>query len=199
MEECKGEKKVDEKQGRMVDGFEFPSQEEAEKARQELEGVRYIKKKTKSDDINMILQMYNKMIAEELFETVIGISYLRELQINLRRSKAVNISDIKPIYSLGSRSASAGEFRPKNYKIGNKETSRFSAEKAPRNLRISIIGNVSLLLIIIAIFAITLISNRTTIFNYQKKIADQYAVWEKELTEREEQIRIKERELHIDQ
>ena len=63
-----------------VGGFSFENKDEAEQAKKEIEGIRYIKTKTDMNDPEVILQVYNKMIGQKLFETAVGYSYLKDLQ-----------------------------------------------------------------------------------------------------------------------
>ena len=63
---------------------------------------------------------------------------------------------------------------------------------------ISVILNVLLVLAIIAMFTITLKSDNPNVLNYEKAITNKYAAWEQELTEREQRIREKEKELRIE-
>ena len=46
-------------------------------------------------------------------------------------------------------------------------------------------------------FAITLNADQPNVLNYEKVLTDRYASWEQDLTEREQVIREKERELKI--
>ena len=48
-----------------VGGFSFENKDEAEQAKKEIEGIRYIKTKTDMNDPEVILQVYNKMIAQK--------------------------------------------------------------------------------------------------------------------------------------
>ena len=63
-----------------VGGFSFENKDEAEQAKKEIEGIKYIKAKTDMSDPEVILQVYNKMIGQKLFETAVGYSYLKDLQ-----------------------------------------------------------------------------------------------------------------------
>ena len=62
----------------------------------------------------------------------------------------------------------------------------------------SVVMNIVMIIAIIAMFVITLNSDQPNILNYEKNIQNKYATWEQELTQREQAVREKERELHID-
>ena len=57
---------------------------------------------------------------------------------------------------------------------------------------------VVMLVAIIAMFVITLNSDQPNILNYERNLQNKYASWEQELTRREQTVREKERELHIE-
>ena len=63
-----------------VEGFDFETKEEALQAKKEVEGVRYIKEQMQLDDPEVVLRLYQKLVAQNVFETPIGMSFLSELQ-----------------------------------------------------------------------------------------------------------------------
>ena len=67
-----------------------------------------------------------------------------------------------------------------------------------KKLRTSVIVNLFLAILVIAMFAITLKSDNPNILNYKNVIVNQYASWEQELSEREKQLRQKENELGLE-
>lgn len=60
------------------------------------------------------------------------------------------------------------------------------------------IVNILLVILVVAMFCITLNSNNPNILNYKRKILNEYASWEQDLTERENAIREKESMLDIE-
>ena len=71
-----------------VDGFDFESEEMAEIARKEKNGIKYIKEKTKMDDPFEVAKMYTQLSRPGMFKTAVGFAFLIELQVSL----------CKPIY-----------------------------------------------------------------------------------------------------
>ena len=65
-------------------------------------------------------------------------------------------------------------------------------------IRLSVIMNIVMIVAIIAMFVITLNSDQPNILNYERNLQDKYASWEQELTRREQTVRERERELHIE-
>jgi hypothetical protein len=60
---------------------------------------------------------------------------------------------------------------------------------------VSVVLNILLVIAVCAMFAISLNSENPNIVNYEKNITNKYASWEEELTEREQAVREKEKEL----
>ena len=62
---------------------------------------------------------------------------------------------------------------------------------------ISVILNIALVVAVCAMFGIASKSDNPNIINYENAVVNKYASWEQELSEREQVIREKERELGI--
>ena len=71
-------------------------------------------------------------------------------------------------------------------------------ENKNATFRLSLIMNIVMVVAIIAMFIITLNSDQPNILNYERSLQNKYATWEQELTRREQTVREKERELHIE-
>ena len=169
-----------------VGGFSFENKDEAEQAKKEIEGIRYIKTKTDMNDPEVILQVYNKMIGQKLFETAVGYSYLKDLQEYLTTIPFIKNEDILPIPVTHPR-----------LEASLKKQKREIAQKERVKLKISLCVNAILVVCVVAMFAMALTSDSPTIVDYQSKLLNRYASWEQELTEREKAVSEKERELGI--
>ncbi len=75
--------------------------------------------------------------------------------------------------------------------------SKKEKEKEKNRFTLSVILNVLLVMAICAMFYISFVSEQPNIVNYERALTSKYASWEQELTQREELIREKERELKI--
>ena len=64
----------------IVDGFSFDDEDLLKEAKKEAEGVRYMKGRVDLQYPDRVLQIYQRMIAQNMFQTQIGYAYLRELQ-----------------------------------------------------------------------------------------------------------------------
>ena len=153
-----------------IDGFIFYGKKEAEQAKKEAAGVEYLK-----DNIEAVLSVYNKTVEENLFETPVGLSYMRELQQYLRKIPYIAEKDILPI----------------PVKSGNADTKpKEQKEKADFKKRYQTMTVICALLVImvVSMFAITLTSDSPTILDYEKKIVNRYEAWEQELDAREQEL-----------
>ena len=188
-----------------IGGFSFENKDEAEQAKKEIEGIRYIKTKTNMSDPEVILQVYNKMIGQKLFETAVGYSYLKDLQEYLTTIPFIKNEDILPIPVTHPRLEES--LKKQKREIAQKERVRaVRARQREKNLakidrkaletessgklKISLCVNAILVVCVVAMFAMALTSDSPT-------IVDRYASWEQELTEREKAVSEKEQELGI--
>lgn len=170
-----------EKQEYVVEGFSFQSETQAKQAKKEVAGVNYLREKIDMDHPERVLQIYNKTIREGVFQTPVGLSYLRELQKYLYGVPYIMDADILPIPAAAPdmtqirKPAKNIDFK-KRYK-----TTFFLC--------------VLFLIMIILMFAITLTSDSPTILNYENEIINRYEGWEQELNEREQALNEREREI----
>lgn len=187
----------------IVDGFVFKNPQEAEKARKEAEGVRYIKSKVDMENPEMVLQIYKDMIRQEVFETEVGISYLSELQEYLKGIPQILDEDILPVPTVTRETEVKTRRKPKKAvtkKADMEQNQPPVQEKGSnykRKFQTSLVMNVVLAVCIVCMFLINLTTNQTTILNYESKLIDKYESWEQELNERETKLRQQELELGI--
>lgn len=177
----------EEKKGFPVDGFLFRDKEFADKAKKEREGIKYIREKASMDNPKIVLEVYNKIIQQELFETPIGIGYLRELQEYLMTNPQINKEEISPI--------------PVEDIICQEFISLKEAEQRPvvssGKMKLSLTLNIALAVMVLAMFVITLTSKHPNILNYEEKILNKYAAWEEDLDRRQQEILEREKALEM--
>ena len=89
-------------QGYLVEGYQFSSKEEAEKAKRELAKVRVLNEKLDEDNLQAVKTLYTTALDQQVFETQIGLSYLRNLQMHLIAEGELR-EDEKPISVLYSK------------------------------------------------------------------------------------------------
>lgn len=178
---------------RIVDGYRFTSDEDAKMAQEELNRVNYISEKLSKDDPNSILLVYNKAVQNGLFTTPIGIDFLKSLQSFLKNNPQINNEDIMDIPVTISYTDALILKQNKRYdSIDPKEKSY------KKEYRFSLVLNVILVIMVIAMFVIAVTAKTPNMINYKTAILNEYAEWEQELKDREKAIREKEKELQID-
>lgn len=173
-----------------VGGYRFGAMKDAEQAQLEQKKAAYFESKLKGKDAQNILAVYDRILDEKIFKTPVGWEYLKELQERLC-TLGVDEEQIRPVpmyltfvHDEVLENRTRQRIRP--VKKRDKSNDRFI---------ISVIFNVVLVFLVLAMFVITINSKNPNILNYRKAILNEYASWEQELTEREEQIRLKEAEL----
>ena len=141
-------------------------------------------------------------MAQELFHTPIGYAYLKELQDYLKGLPGVDASEIPgiPVKDMGldldhvAGKEKSGEHRNEN---ADKNSEEKQETKLQKRCRILLSVNIVLIIIVIAMFAISLTSGSTTILNYETKIINKYEEWEQELDEREAALHALEKQNYI--
>ena len=117
------------------------------------------------------------------------------MQRQLQRSGAQE-EQIRPIPLYLTFSHKESEEREKTVRVRVNPSQKVSAEK--RRLQTSVIINILLTILVLAMFAITLNSKNPNIINYRRQILNEYASWEQELTERERAVKEKESTLGME-
>lgn len=176
-----------------VNGFQFGSKEDVEIAQQELSAIQYIDKKIENRSGETILSVYQAALEKRMFRTPIGYSYLHELQKRIlqngiEREKIPGI----PLYQIYNSNLK-DDIKPVHI-VKRKKVKDYTKQR----LRNSILANIILVILVIALFFISLTGSNPTILNYRQKILNEYSQWEQELDVREQTIREKEKNLGID-
>jgi len=81
----------------------FTSKQQYEKAKEELKLIEYFKEKNDFNDYKIVLKAYNKFIAENIFETIIGYEFLCELRNLLIKSKKFSEDSLSKIPVIESK------------------------------------------------------------------------------------------------
>lgn len=178
-----------------VNGYRFGSQKDVEMALAEAHRIEFFKERTKGRSPQTFLALYDKFLDEKIFKTPVGWEYLRELQEQLEEA-GISKEQIRPISIYTNFS----------YKTGEELNSAFARQRIRparkkvnfNALQISLCINILLVILVIAMFVITLKSDNPNILNYKQAVLNEYASWEQELSERENKVREKEKELNID-
>lgn len=95
-----------------VDGFVFTDEKAAQKACQEEEGIRYVKDRLDMGNPRMVLEMYHKLLAEQVFETPVGLLYLKDLQSYLLAVPELEKEGIEAIPVYGGAMTPQASMQP---------------------------------------------------------------------------------------
>lgn len=183
-------------QGVEACGFCFLNGEDAKLAEKERKQIDFIESKMDYSNPEKVLSIYTKLIEENTFKTPNGTIYLKYVQnfllnkTNLDRSRVYAI----PVYEPCDKSRKSEETVIKKRA---QEFKKKEEEKKVDKYKVSIFVNILLVICIIVMFWMATASDVPNIINYKTALENNYATWEQELTEREQVIREKERELQI--
>ncbi len=198
-----------------VGGFIFDNEETAKKAAKELKATQYILDQLKSADDATVFSIYKRLLSQNIFETDLGLAFLKQLEDNLVASglleaKMSSISheesevQVEKTALLEPSSKEVG--LKNNIKISSSKTKKIKSKKKlkgqpsieERYKRLCIINKIliviciGLVISIAAMFYINSTINSPTILNYEEQILNKYSNWEQELNKREEALRQKE-------
>lgn len=179
-----------------VDGYLFISKEDRDLALEEKQKIDYFEEKTRGKNKAMLMNLYDSILDQKLFKTPIGFEYLRKLREELM-ADGYEESSIRPIPFYRNFSYKTGEEMDASY-VKRRVKPSDRKEKKAGYLQISVCFNLLLTLLVIIMFVITVRSDNPNILNYKNQILNEYASWEQELTERENKVREKEKELSLE-
>lgn len=173
-----------------VGGYRFGTMEDAKVAEAELKKALYFEERLNGKSAPNILAVYDKLLDEKIFSTPVGWEYLRRMQEKLRM-EGIEEERIRPLpmYVVFAHK----EQQESSVFDRIRSTRKVSRDK--QYLRTSVMLNVFLVILVVAMFIITMTGDNPNILNYKNAITNQYASWEQELTEREQELREKEAEL----
>lgn len=192
-----------------VGEFEFESLEMAQKAQKEYEGIRYMREKTRMDDPEVVLKLYNKLILKDIFATPLGFQFLSELRTYLLGSGSFRPEQVHripvPQGSLGDSASDKKDLIRQNRQLAEVNRQLAEARRLNKNkrdykrlLKGSLIFSAICVLVIGGLlFLMATGDNNMNIINYENKILNKYEAWEEELDQREQALSRREEELGI--
>lgn len=173
-------------------GYAFDTKAEWEEAKKEEEAIGYIKAKTNLSDPAAILKIYTGLVEKKTFITPVGIDFLRELKRSILLSGTAKEDSLPgiPVRLSAKKSRRVEEF---SKEAGDRQKMMVDYYKGKlKNTQVAV---AVLILVIAAMFAITLFGPGSPLLDAEVQIQDKYASWEQELTQREGEARQKEQEL----
>ena len=197
------------KNDRTIDGFYFETDELYEEAHKEKLAVAYLSKQVDLSDNKQALGMYQQAASQKLFSTVIGLTFLRDIEFRLKKDESIPKDQImavtvplkerppeKPSVSISSLQSEEGTSKKERQK---KSAYPFNEKTEAGKYRRRFHGALAFVFILLAtigvMFFITLSSDLPTIVNYRTRLNNEYASWDEELKEREAALDLREKEL----
>ena len=178
----------------IVGGYEFLSENDAQKASMDLSKINLLEARVKASRPVDIKAVYEKSIENKIFKTPIGWEYLVGLRRKLLES-GYKEEDLIPIpLNVSMTRHSALDTLNVKQRILPPEQKKTADFK----IIFSLILNVVLIILVGVMFYITLTGETDNIINYRKNITNRYASWEQELTDREKAVREAEKKLGIE-
>ena len=180
-----------EKDNLLVNGYRFGSYRDAQIAEEEIKKAKYFETKLTGKTGRSRLAVYNQILDKKVFQTPIGWEYLKYIQEEMQ-GLGIPEEEIRPIpmYLTFVHEETQATEQPVRQRIRPSRRNDLM-----RKYRITLLLNVLLGILVVAMFAITIKSDNPNILNYKNAIVNQYATWEQELTEREDALRKKEQSL----
>ena len=181
----------------VVDGFVFFDKQDATLAESESKKIQQIEEKLNYENYETVAMIYIKCIQNGVFQTMIGCSYLKKLQMYLQQNQYDKIDFEKypiqgPVSKMVTDEMENVTKEEKALKV------RINHQKElKQKLKWANLLNIVLIALIGALFAIAMTAETPNILNYRYNIQNEYSQWEQELQKRETVVREKERELQI--
>ena len=178
----------------IVGGYDFLSEHDAQKASLDISKIKLLEERVKASKPNDIRAVYEKAIENKIFKSPVGWHYLAKMREKLYECGFTD-DELIPIpipVTLTRHSAFDNLSVKQRIRPENKDNKREFKRLFP------VILNIFLITIVIAMFFIASTSESDNIINYKRNITNRYSAWDQELTEREKEVRKKEKELGIE-
>ena len=176
----------------IVDGYRFATLADAETARMEIQRIEHLENHLNYKQPQNVLLVYNKAIENKVFMTPIGLQYLQSMQEKMVKWGILR-EKIQPVPFYATFTNKTAN----NQSIRRSVEARRPKPEYKSKFITSLLINILLVVLVGAMFVITLKSDNPNILNYRTAVLNEYSQWEQELTQREKAVRQAERELDI--
>ena len=156
---------------RELDGYEFLNKRDFVKAGKEKEIVEQMKGSVNWKNPSVAYKLYNKILDKNSFSTIIGIDFLKELREIIVQTGINTEEGLRPI-PVKKQEVKVDEYQA-------------LYEESKTSNRIKLIIILFLSLMIVGMLGVSYFTPYNVFSDYEKKIENQYSVWEEELKERE--------------
>lgn len=168
-----------------VKDYLFNNTQDVLMAQEELEKIEKLEPKIGQADIELLYKLYNKSIEKRTFQTPVGLEFMLKVK-KILDSNPNTPGEVVPIplyttFDLTTRREQEAIQKRQQFMVKKKQDDA-------KKLKTSIIINVILGLMVLAMFFIASTGNNPNILNYENALINKYAEWEQELRERENRI-----------
>ena len=202
-----------------VNGFHFDSAAEYADAKKEYEAIEYICSKMDISDPEVAFKVYYKLLERQNLHTIVGYSFLKELRDSIAGSGIISNEELRSINapkvtvkpesesSLGDETSleidnlacsDDGSVQPVKEKHPEKTREKklkAVADYYRMRTRKCYIVIAALIVIIIAVFAISYSKGNLNLDDAEIVVQNKYSAWAEELAEKEATLDIRAREL----
>ncbi len=168
-------------EGLVTGGYLFSTNKDFSDANEEQESINFLRSKTDLSNPRTVLKLYNKLIENRTFHTLIGYTFLKELRDGILTSGIVKAEDLGEIYV--SAQINNNEVNSVTF-----EHYKHLTERQQVRIRNSRIINLFLVITILAMIIIAIYTDRTLYSDFENKVIDHYSDWEEELNNREQDL-----------
>lgn len=182
----------------LLDGFQFSEPEAYNAAAKDKQIIAYLEKQVDITNADQALRVYQQAIAQDLFSSVVGYTFLKELQEALLQEGKLSQASLTPIpVKTQTKVIEKTVEKPVEVRVPVKEKNPVPPDGKYRAKNRSLVIIIILLAATIgAMFFILLSSNLPNIVNYRTKIVNEYSSWETELKDKEHALDLREQELN---
>ncbi len=176
----------------IVGGFIFGTAADADLAREELARIEYLDANMNYSNTSKVKQLYDKALDTKMFHTPVGWRYMDKLAGILKDSGYVP-EELRPIplYNVFARVEEDHSVLERIRPVKKKK----DPYKRKYALAVMLIG--VLIVMVITMFVIAMKAETPNMLNYRNAIINEYADWEQDIRDRENAVRLKERELNM--
>lgn len=169
---------------RIVDGYMFKSDKDAESAQREYESIQNIKKKIDIGNTDEVYRLYVRLAEKKYFKTPVGIGFLHEMREYLLEAGIT--SELVPVPVPGItvvRQNGAEPLYRERYEKLKDDNEKLNIVK--RKLMIAV---AALTVIVIGMIFIVITNKNLGYFNAEEKVLDKYSAWQERLESWEQEL-----------
>ncbi len=176
----------------IVSGFIFGTAADADLAREEFARIEYLDANMNYSNTSKVMQLYDKALDTKMFRTPVGWKYMDKLRAILMDSGYVE-AELRPIplYNVFARVEEDHSVLERIRPVKKKR------DPYKRKYALSLILISILIVMVISMFVIAMKAETPNMLNYRNAIINEYADWEQDIRDRENAVRLKERELNM--